>query len=108
MTTTADRRPEIGQPRRRKEDQRLLTGRTRWTDNITLPGMVHLSFVRSPLAHARITSIDTTDAAAAPGVVGVWAGTDLPEQAPLPNAWTVTPDMLVPEHYPVVIDEVKR
>ena len=46
-------------PRRRKEDGRLITGRTRWTDNIVLPGMLHLAMVRSPFAHARITAIDT-------------------------------------------------
>ena len=45
-TTTA---PEIGRDRRRKEDQRLITGRTRWTDNMVLPGMLHLAFVRSVL-----------------------------------------------------------
>ena len=61
MTATAGTaaRPEIGAARRRKEDQRLITGRTRWTDNIQLPGMLHIAMVRSPFAHARITSIDT-------------------------------------------------
>ena len=53
---------EIGRDRRRKEDQRLITGRTRWTDNITLPGMLHLAMVRSPYAHAKILSIDTAAA----------------------------------------------
>ena len=48
---------EIGNRRLRKEDQRLITGRTKWTDNIVLPGMVHLAMVRSPFAHARITGI---------------------------------------------------
>ena len=57
MTATQDRAAgeadkEIGRDRRRKEDQRLITGRTRWTDNITLPGMLHLAMVRSPFAHA--------------------------------------------------------
>ena len=53
--TAVDDRPaaEVGTARRRKEDQRLITGRTRWTDNITLPGMLHLAMVRSPFAHAR-------------------------------------------------------
>ena len=55
MTAVQDR-PAIGprsaRDRRRKEDQRLITGRTRWTDNITLPGMLHLAMVRSPFAHA--------------------------------------------------------
>ena len=90
MTTTEDRpvvAPEIGQERRRKEDQRLITGRTRWTDNITLPGMLHLAMVRSPFAHATITSIDKSEAEAAPNVVGVFTGADLGEsQGVLINA----------------------
>ena len=56
MTAVDDRpaiSPEIGKDRRRKEDQRLITGRTRWTDNIALPGMLHLAMVRSPHAHAQ-------------------------------------------------------
>ena len=67
--TAVDDRPatEIGSARKRKEDQRLITGRTRWTDNIQLPGMLHLAMVRSPFAHATITAIDTTQAKAAPG-----------------------------------------
>ncbi len=63
VTATAERpAAEIGKDRRRKEDQRLITGRTRWTDNITLPGMLHLAMVRSPFAHATIVSIDTSAA----------------------------------------------
>ena len=65
MTATQDAPApvaEIGRDRRRKEDQRLITGRTRWTDNLSLPGMLHLAMVRSPFAHAKITSIDTTAA----------------------------------------------
>ena len=61
MTATQDAPAsvtEIGRDRRRKEDQRLITGRTRWTDNIQLPGMLHLAMVRSPFAHAKITAID--------------------------------------------------
>ena len=63
--TAVDTQPlgkEIGRDRRRKEDARLITGRTRWTDNIVLPGMLHLAMVRSPFAHARITGIDTAAA----------------------------------------------
>ena len=71
MTATAEAPPpEIGKDRRRKEDQRLITGRTRWTDNITLPGMLHLAMVRSPFAHANIVSVDTSAAKAATNVVG--------------------------------------
>ena len=68
MTAEVTDRPattEIGRDRRRKEDQRLITGRTRWTDNIVLPGMLHMAMVRSPFAHARIASVDTSEAASA-------------------------------------------
>ena len=58
MTVTT----EIGKARARKEDARLLTGQTTWTDNIQLPGMVHVAFVRSPMAHARITRVDVSAA----------------------------------------------
>ena len=75
MTATQDAAAtEIGRDRRRKEDARLITGRTRWTDNMTLPGMLHMAMVRSPFAHAKITSIDTAAAKAAPNVVAVYTG----------------------------------
>ena len=51
----AQQAPELGKARTRKEDARLVTGQTNWTDNIVLPGMLHMCFVRSPFAHARIT-----------------------------------------------------
>ena len=59
--TAVDDRPasEVGTARKRKEDARLITGRTKWTDNIQLPGMLHLAMVRSPFAHATIDGIDT-------------------------------------------------
>ncbi len=108
--TAVEERPatgELGQARLRKEDARLLTGRTRWTDNITLPGMLHLAYVRSPYAHARITGIDTADAKAAPGVVAVLTGADLAdEQGSLPNAWPITDDMVTPPHPAVAVDRV--
>ena len=71
MTTTQDApaaaapQQEIGRDRRRKEDQRLITGRTKWTDNIQITGMLHLAMVRSPFAHAKITHIDVSEAKAA-------------------------------------------
>ncbi len=75
MTATQERQQaEIGRDRRRKEDQRLITGRTRWTDNITLPGMLHMAMVRSPFAHAKITNIDTSAAKASRNVVDVLTG----------------------------------
>ena len=98
---------EIGQSRRRKEDQRLITGRTRWTDNITLPGMLHLAMVRSPFAHATITSIGTSEAKAAQNVVAVLTGADFgAELGVCINAWPVTPDQVTPTHSPMPSDRV--
>ncbi|MGY1724883.1 xanthine dehydrogenase family protein molybdopterin-binding subunit [Blastococcus sp. SYSU DS0533] len=101
--------PEIGKARRRKEDARLITGRTTWTDNMVLPGMLHLAVVRSPVAHARITSVDVTAAREAPGVVAVFTGADLAEeQGSLPCAWPVTPDMVNPGHPSIAVDRVNH
>src|SRR3954452_11969466 len=111
MTAVEDRSAqptaEIGRDRRRKEDQRLITGRTRWTDNITLPGMLHVAMVRSPFAHATITNIDTAAAASALNVVTVITGRDVAdEQGGLPNAWPITPDQVTPVHPPIAVDRV--
>ena len=109
MTATQDAPAamEIGRDRRRKEDQRLITGRTRWTDNITLPGMLHMAMVRSPFAHAKITAINVDAAKAGPNVVTVVTGKDVAEeQGSLPNAWPITPDQVTPAHPPVAVDRV--
>ncbi|MDN5744626.1 MAG: xanthine dehydrogenase family protein molybdopterin-binding subunit [Nocardioidaceae bacterium] len=98
---------EIGRDRRRKEDQRLITGRTRWTDNITLPGMLHLAMVRSPFAHAKITNISTDAAKASTNVIAVLTGADLGEaQGVCINAWPVVPDQVTPAHVPMPTDRV--
>ncbi|MGY1781472.1 xanthine dehydrogenase family protein molybdopterin-binding subunit [Geodermatophilus sp. SYSU D01036] len=100
---------EVGKARRRKEDARLITGRTTWTDNMVLPGMLHLSVVRSPVAHARITAIDVSAAKEAPGVVAVFTGRDLAdEQGSIPCAWPVTPDMKNPGHPSIAVDAVNH
>lgn len=105
--TATDVEREIGRDRRRKEDQRLITGRTRWTDNIVLPGMLHLAMVRSPFAHANITSIDTGAAKAAPNVVTVLTGADFGEELGVCiNAWPITPDQVTPGHSPMPSDRV--
>ena len=69
----------IGERRVRREDLRLLRGRGQYVDDIDLPGVVHMAAVRSTIPHARIMSIDTTAAAAAEGVVGVYTAADLEE-----------------------------
>ncbi|HET7303935.1 MAG TPA: xanthine dehydrogenase family protein molybdopterin-binding subunit [Segeticoccus sp.] len=111
MTTTDEAtvapEREIGKSRLRKEDARLITGRSRYTDSIRLPGMLHLGMVRSPLAHARITHLDVEEARSAPGVVAVYTGADLKDDHNgIPNAWPVTPDQKAPHHPAVAVDEV--
>ena len=109
--TAVDDRPEaeIGQARRRKEDRRLITGRTRWTDNIQLPGMLHLAMVRSPFAHATITSIDTSEAAAAPGVIAVFTGKDIADiQGVNITAWPLSANQKSPTHLPVPLERVSH
>src|SRR5918993_3606211 len=99
----------IGRPLRRKEDRRLITGRTRWTDNITLPGLLHVAMVRSPMAHARITRVDVSPALERPGVLAAFSGADLADQlGTLPCAWPVTADMVHPDHHPLAVDEVRH
>jgi carbon-monoxide dehydrogenase large subunit len=68
---------EIGRPLRRREDLRHLTGHARFFDDIVIPGALHAKFVRAPLAHARIVSIDSAAARAMPGVACVATGADL-------------------------------
>jgi CO/xanthine dehydrogenase Mo-binding subunit len=75
MTETARR--YMGNSVPRKEDPAFLTGHANWTDNIKLPGMLHMALLRSPYAHARITSIDVSAAKEQPGVVAVYTDEDL-------------------------------
>jgi aerobic carbon-monoxide dehydrogenase large subunit len=99
---------EIGRARLRKEDAKLITGQTNWTDNIRLPGMLHMAFVRSPFAHAKITRVDVSGALSQPGVIAAFSGADLAaEQGSLPCAWPVTPDIVIPPHPPLAVDEVR-
>lgn len=100
----------VGTPRLRKEDPKLLTGEGKYVDDIQVAGQLWMGMVRSPMAHARVRSIDTAAAAAAEGVHAVYTGAQLAEMglwiAPLPCAWPVTEDMVNPEHFPVATDEV--
>jgi len=80
----APRFRHIGAPLARKEDQRFLTGRGRYVEDIEIPGALHACFVRSPHPHARIRSIATAAARKSPGVVAVYTGADLAQwTAPL-------------------------
>jgi len=99
---------EVGKRRTRKEDARLVTGQTNWSDNIQLPGMVHVTFLRSPHAHARITRVDVSRVRQQAGVLAAYTGADFAaEQGSLPCAWPVTQDIVIPPHPPMAVDEVR-
>jgi carbon-monoxide dehydrogenase large subunit len=109
MTATAEApAAQIGQARLRKEDAKLVTGQTNWTDNIKLNGMLHMAFLRSPYAHAKITRVDVSGALEQEGVIAAFSGADFAaEQGSLPCAWPVTPDIIIPAHPPMAVDEVR-
>ena len=67
----------VGERIRRNEDPLLLTGRALFVDDVQLPGMLHVAFVRSPWAHARLTRVDATRARAHPGVTAVYTAADI-------------------------------
>src|SRR6266567_7788100 len=67
----------LGNPVRRTEDPRILRGEAGYFDDLEVAGLLHVTFVRSTMAHARIQSIDTSEAVAMPGVVGVYTAEDL-------------------------------
>ncbi|NCW83805.1 MAG: xanthine dehydrogenase family protein molybdopterin-binding subunit, partial [Acidimicrobiia bacterium] len=79
-----------------------------FTNDLNIPGALHLSVLRSPFAHAKIKSIDVSAALKIAGVVAVYTGKDLQSAwaAPMPCAWPVTPDMKNPPHYPLASDKV--
>src|SRR5213076_3026474 len=87
MSTEAEEIRGVGHRVKRKEDDRLIRGKGTFIDDIKLPGMLHMAILRSPLAHARIRSIDSAAASALPGVVAVVTG-DLMAQHNL--AWMPT------------------
>jgi carbon-monoxide dehydrogenase large subunit len=100
----------VGTALKRKEDPRFITGRGNYTDDMTLPGMLHAAFARSDQAHAKITGIDTSAARAHAGIVGVFTVDDLGDiAAPMPMAW-VPPGIEVhtPERWPLAKGEVNH
>ena len=98
----------VGTRRQRREDPALLTGEGKFVDDLSVPGALHLAVIRSPYAHARITSIDVSGALGLPGVVAAFSAADLAGEwaAPMPCAWAVTEDMKNPPHFPLAADAV--
>jgi carbon-monoxide dehydrogenase large subunit len=102
----------VGRSLRRREDERLLRGRGQFVADIDLPGQVHVVFVRSPFAHARVQGFDATAALALPGVVDVLTAADVPAGPLPPFLWDTPPEKLVaalrphlrPCHPPLLTD----
>jgi len=82
----------VGTAVKRKEDERFLTGHGQYTDDIVLPRQSYACFLRSPHAHARIKSIDTSQAASAPGVIAIYTGEDVAADQVngVPCGWQIT------------------
>jgi aerobic carbon-monoxide dehydrogenase large subunit len=99
----------VGRSLRRKEDPRLIRGQASYVDDINLTGQLWAAWVRSPEAHAKIVSIDTSAAKARDGVVAVYTNEDLDMEAGLPMAW-VPPGIEVntPDHWVLAKGEVKH
>jgi carbon-monoxide dehydrogenase large subunit len=95
----------VGKKIRRREDPRLITGTATYLDDIKMPGMHHACVVRSPHAAARIKRLDTTAAAALPGVVAVFTGADVKHLGPVPCAAGL-PGLRVPHHHILAQDRV--
>ena len=95
----------VGQRIKRTEDPRLIKGLAHYVDDIKLPDTLHVSFVRSIYAHARISNVDVSEAAKAPGVVAVFTGKDVAKVGPVPCA-SALPDLKVPDHRVLAGDKV--
>ncbi|MGH7812004.1 MAG: xanthine dehydrogenase family protein molybdopterin-binding subunit, partial [Candidatus Binatia bacterium] len=97
MTTEHTTTGLIGASIRRVEDGPLITGKGCFTEDIELPGMLHLAFLRSPYPHAKVISINASAAKAMPGVVNVLTGADLSDRLCIP-AFPMVPGMKIPPH----------
>ncbi len=104
---TTEPKPAIGQRMLRKEDPELITGEGNYVDNIVVPGMLWIHVVRSPFAHANITSINTSAAEKAEGVVAVFTGETLEFAGPLVMAWPINDKVKNPAHHPLTKDKAR-
>ena len=96
----------IGRTLSRAGARRGVAGRGRYTDDITLPRMLHAAFLRSPHAHARLSAIDVVDARRQPGVAMVMTGAELAKLCTSPWVGTLTcfPGMKSAPQYPMAVD----
>src|SRR5439155_8583839 len=104
----------IGQPVRRVEDRRFITGRGRYLDDLNRPRQTYAFMLRSPHAHARIRAVDTAAATSAPGVLAVYTGEDLASDGlgTIPCLSGVTnrdgSPSVMPPHAAITIDRVRQ
>src|SRR5579859_2942067 len=97
----------FGSSIKRREDPRLITGKAKYTGDISLAGMVYMAVVRSPHAHAKIKHIDTSQAAAMPGVLGVFTANEI-NLNNVPCAWLIPgSDLKTVPHPPLAKDTVR-
>lgn len=109
MSATSTPTGHIGSAIKRREDPALVTGKGKYTDDFVLPGMVYAVIVRSPYAHAKINSIDTSAAEAAPGVLAVYTGQDIAAAeigGVVPVGWLL-PNLKTPDHPILAVDTVR-
>src|ERR671931_2488978 len=115
MAVTEDRL--FGKSIKRREDPRFITGRGQYVDDVKLAGMTYAAFVRSPHAHARIKSIDVSQAKAHPGVVAIFTGKDMTGVNSLPCGWDlrkaknvpgVVQDLTMVPHMPLTGDVARH
>jgi carbon-monoxide dehydrogenase large subunit len=104
---TAETAPFVGRALKRKEDPRLIQGISHYVDDISLPGMLHVAFVRSPYAHARVRSVETSKAKVAPGVVAVVTGADLGTSIGMVPCAAQIPDMKAAPRPVLATDRVR-
>ena len=104
--TTSTTSP-FGASIKRREDPRLISGLGTYVDDIKMVGMLHLALVRSPYAHASITSVDTSAAKAVEGVVAVYTGEELADQLGSLICGWVVPDTKEVPHPPLAIGKVR-
>ena len=99
----------LGRPIKRKEDARLLHGQTNWTDNIQLPGTIHMAILRSPVAHAKITKLDVSGALQMPHVIAAYGAAELGDlNAGVPCVWPVTDEIKMPAFPALAVDKVRH
>src|SRR3981189_1926540 len=107
MTDATQSTPYVGQSLRRREDIKFVTGNGHYVDDVKLPGMLYVAFLRSPHAHALITGVDLSATRAAAGVRLALAGADLSGKIGNIKPNWVVPGTLVPDRPVLAVDRVR-